>query len=91
VTQLRIDVRVTARAGRDEVAGDGAGGLLVRVAAAPEAGRANTAVCALVAKALGVPKSAVQVVSGRRSRHKVLEVTGPVDAGALERLGRTET
>ena len=84
----RLTVRATPKAGRNEIAGRRAdGALLVRVTAAPEDGRANAAVCALVAKALGVPKGAVQVVRGETSRDKVLKVDG-VDDADLERLGR---
>jgi uncharacterized protein YggU (UPF0235/DUF167 family) len=85
----RLQVRATPKAGRDEIAGrrsDGA--LLVRVTAAPEDGRANAAVCALVAKALGVPKSAVRVARGETSRDKVLEVAGVTDED-LAALGRS--
>ncbi len=85
---LRLTVRATPKAGRDEIAGRRAdGALLVRVTAAPEDGRANAAVCALVAKALGVPKGAVHVVRGETSRDKVLEVDG-ADEAAGDALGR---
>jgi uncharacterized protein (TIGR00251 family) len=89
VDELRITARVTPRSDRDGIAVGRSGELLVRVTAPPDDGRANAAVCALIAEALRVPKSAVRVVAGHRSRHKVLEVSGAVDAGALERLRRT--
>lgn len=54
----------------------------VRVTVPPEGGKANTAVCRIVARALGVPKSAVRVVRGDAARHKMLEVDG--DDGAIE-------
>lgn len=57
--------------------------LRVRVNAVPDKGKANAAVAALLAKALGVPKSAVSVVSGETSRMKTLEVVG--DGAALEK------
>lgn len=50
--------------------------LLVRVQAPPLDDRANTAVCRLVAKALGVPQRDVTVVRGERSRQKVLRIEG---------------
>lgn len=52
------------------------GGFAVRVTARPEDGKANEAVRRVVAKAAGVPRSAVSVVSGRTSRDKVIAVEG---------------
>lgn len=69
-----IALHVTPRAGRDEIVGveEGASGLeiRVRVTAPPDGGKANKAVCKLVAGALDLPKTAVEVVSGQTSRHK---------------------
>lgn len=75
----RIAVHVTPRSGRDEIAGWRGAELSVRVTAPPEGGKANAAVCRVVADALGVPKTAVRVVRGGSSRHKTLEAEG-VDA-----------
>ena len=81
----KVRVRVTPRSGRDEIDGFSAGEVNVRVTAAPDGGKANAAVCALVGKALGVPKTSVSVVRGETSRHKTLEVFG-VDDADVERL-----
>ncbi len=78
----RLDVRVQPRARRDEVAGERAGRVVIRVTAPPADGRANAAVCKLVAEAVGVPPSAVTVVRGHTARDKTLDVAG-VDAAAL--------
>jgi uncharacterized protein (TIGR00251 family) len=72
----QISVRVTPRSGRDEVLGWQDGVLRVRVRAAPVDGRANEAVCRLLAKQLGVPVSAVEVAGGASSRTKTLRVAG---------------
>ena len=48
----------------------------VRVAAAPERGRANDAVLALLAEALALPRASVSLVSGGSSRDKIVEVSG---------------
>lgn len=84
---MRIALHVTPRSGRDEVAGWRGGELSVRVTVAPEAGKANVAVCAVVARALGVPKSAVRVVRGDTSRHKQLEVEGVTEADVRRVFG----
>ncbi len=64
------------------MAGERAGRVVIRVTAPPADGRANAAVCKVVAEAVGVPPSAVAVVRGHVSRDKTLEVAG-VDAAAL--------
>jgi uncharacterized protein (TIGR00251 family) len=80
----RIAVRVTPRSGRDEIAGERNGALLVRVTAPPVEGKANGAVRKLLAKLLGIPPSRVSVVRGSASRNKLVEVEG-MDAGAVRR------
>jgi uncharacterized protein len=82
VTRARLNVYVTPRSGRDEVAGWRGGELSVRVTSAPEDGKANAAVCRVLAAALGVPRSSVKVVRGQTSRHKLVEVDG-VDADTV--------
>jgi uncharacterized protein (TIGR00251 family) len=70
-------VRVTPRAGRDEIGEvDDAGELRIRVAAPPTDGAANAGLTRLVAKTLSVPRGAVTVASGGRSRHKRVAVEG---------------
>jgi len=71
-----VPVRVSAGASRDRVMGEHGGALKVSVAAAPERGKANKAVCELVAKTLGVSRSQVRLVSGETSRDKKLLVAG---------------
>lgn len=67
-------MRVIPRAKRDEVGGERAGRLLVRTTAPPVDGRANAAVCKLIAEHLGVPARQVEVIAGHHSRDKVLRV-----------------
>lgn len=70
-------IKVTARPGtRDGVMGVHGDALKLGVSAAPEKGKANKAVAELLAKVLGVRKSAVALVSGDASREKVLRVEG---------------
>lgn len=50
------------------------GALVVRVTAAPVEGAANDALVRLLAEALGLPRSAVAIEAGRRSRRKIVSV-----------------
>ncbi len=87
----RIAVHVTPKSGRDEIVGWRGAELQVRVTTAPEGGKANAAVCEVVAKALGVPKSAVSVSRGATSRHKALEVAGVDDPAVHAVLGSPDS
>lgn len=71
-----IRVRLQPRGGRTEVVGERDGVIVVRVTAPPVDGRANEALCSFIAKRAGVPKRAVSVVAGERSRDKVVRVEG---------------
>ena len=72
----RIPVRLIPRARANEVAGEREGALLVRVTAPPVDGRANAALCELIAKHLGIAARRVSVVHGQASRRKVVQVEG---------------
>lgn len=82
-------MRVQARARRDEIVSVPAGGLLVRVTAPALEGRANRAVCRLVAERLGVAPSRVAIVRGEHHRDKLLEVSGLDQAAADAALRRS--
>jgi uncharacterized protein (TIGR00251 family) len=82
VADAQITVRVQARARRDEIVGLRGDAVVVRVTAPPVDGRANRAVCRLIAKRAGVAPSQVAIVRGERSRDKLVRVEG-VDPAAL--------
>lgn len=74
-------LRLTPKGGRDALEGvealaDGRLVLKARVRVAPEDGRANAALIALLATALHAPKSALTLVSGQTARLKKIRVAG---------------
>jgi uncharacterized protein len=69
-------VRLQPRAKREEVVGERAGAIVIRVTAPPVDGKANAALCAFLARVAGVPPSRVAVVRGQTSRDKVVRVEG---------------
>lgn len=78
---VELFVRLTPKAALDrlegvETAADGRSHLKARVRAVPENGAANKALEKLIAKALGVPASAVSVVAGGTARLKTLRISG---------------
>lgn len=85
---LLIDVRLTPRGGRDAIEGaaalaDGRQVVRARVRAAPEDGRANAALEALMAGAFAVPRSQVSVVQGLTARVKTVAVKGDPEGLSL--------
>jgi uncharacterized protein YggU (UPF0235/DUF167 family) len=75
-----LRVRLQPRARRTEVVGERAGAAVIRVTAPPVDGRANAALCALVAGAAGVARSDVSVLRGAGARDKVVRVEGVGEA-----------
>lgn len=92
---VTIHCRLTPKGGRDAVEGvatlsDGSRVLLARVRCAPENGKANDTLRALIAAHIGVAASRVTLVAGGKSRVKQLSVTGdPVEL--IARLERART
>jgi uncharacterized protein YggU (UPF0235/DUF167 family) len=80
-----VTIRVRPGAGRVLVGGEHDGALVVRVAARAVDGKATEAALAAVATAFGVPARDVALVSGARSRTKVVEVAG-AEPAALHAL-----
>jgi uncharacterized protein len=69
-------VRVQPRASKDEIAGEIAGALKIRLQAPALDGRANEALIEFLAQLLKTPKGAVRILNGERSRVKRLEIRG---------------
>ena len=95
---ISVALRVTPRGGRDDIDGietlaDGRAVVKVRVRAIADGGEANRAVTELLAKALGVPKARVRILSGATSRLKQVAVDGdPAALGdALRRVTAKES
>lgn len=73
---VSFEVVVVPRASRSRISGVHDGRLKVTLAAPPVDGAANAELCATLAKALGVPKRAVQITHGPQSKHKTVRVEG---------------
>ena len=88
---MRVALKVTPRSSADrilgcEAAADGGAVLKVAVTAAPEDGKANDAVIALLAKRWKLPKRDLSIATGATSRRKLLHVAGDPDR-LLAQLG----
>jgi uncharacterized protein (TIGR00251 family) len=80
----RVRLRVSPGARRTELVGRHGEAWKVRVAAAPERGRANEAVLDLLSRELALPRTAVSIVAGHTAREKVVLLEG-IDRAESER------
>jgi len=71
-----LAVRVQPGARRNEIRDENGGPLKIRVTQSPEKGKANKAVVELLAKALGLKKSQIELLSGATSHQKRFLVRG---------------
>ena len=83
-----LAVRVQPRASRTEVAGFVGDRVRLRVTAPPANGAANDAVRRLLARALGCPPSAVEILRGQGGREKRVRIVGLEPAEVRARLAR---
>jgi uncharacterized protein (TIGR00251 family) len=84
---VRLRLRIQPRASREEVAGVAGDAIKLRLTAPPVDGAANEALVRFLAARLEVPRSAVELVSGRSGRTKLVAVTGVSPEEAAQRLG----
>jgi uncharacterized protein (TIGR00251 family) len=84
---MLLRVKATPGASKTEALGVRDGRLRVRIAAAPEDGRANAALIAFLAKQLGCPKNRIAIVVGEKSRLKTLALPAAAEKKLLEIAG----
>lgn len=86
-TGATILVKAVPGASRDHIAGVLGDRLKVRIASPPEDGRANEALLALLARALGIPRARVELIAGASRARKTVVVVGLAVSVVRERLG----
>jgi uncharacterized protein len=74
--KLTFQVQVVPRAARSEVVGEHNGALRVRVAAPPVDGAANAELIHILARALGVSRSAIEIIRGHSGKLKTVRILG---------------
>jgi uncharacterized protein (TIGR00251 family) len=84
--RTRLLLKVVPKSSRDRIVGWVGDRLKVAVRAAPERGRANAAVVAVLAEALELPASRFRIVSGESSPQKTVEIDGADLARVSSRL-----
>lgn len=87
---ITVSVYVAPRASVNKVAGAHDGAVKIALTAPPVEGAANKALVEFLAKALGVPKGSVSLMSGETSRRKVVRVMGIGAEAAVRKLGLSD-
>ncbi|MEZ0215964.1 MAG: DUF167 domain-containing protein [Rariglobus sp.] len=85
----KLAIKAIPNAPRNAVAGWLGDALKVRVHAPALEGRANDELCEFLADTLGLPRRAVTVAQGDKSRQKVLQITGLTLAEVRARLSES--
>ena len=86
VHNMNLNFKVHPRSKRNTVEISDDGAVTIRVTAAPDKGKANTAAVKLLASRLNVPKSSVSIIRGHTSRSKAVSVDGIDDTDLKRRL-----
>jgi uncharacterized protein len=85
MAEATLAVRTQPGARREEIVGVRDGVLVAGVSAPAREGRANQALCRLIARQLGIRPSRVSVVRGERAREKLVRIEG-IDRAALRAI-----
>ncbi len=88
--QVIFRVRVVPRSSRSAVLGVFEGALKVSLTAPPVQGAANTALIKLLSQLLDVPKSAIAITQGERSKNKTVRIDGIEAKAVLRRLDKAK-
>jgi uncharacterized protein YggU (UPF0235/DUF167 family) len=85
---IQLKVKVVPGSSRNGIAGWLGDTLKVRVTAQPERGKANAAVEAAIAEALGISIKSARVIQGKTSPRKIVEILGLSESDVYRRLSR---
>ena len=71
---MKIELKVIAKAKREEVQKISENTYRIKVTAPPEKGKANKRVVELLSEELGIKKQDIKIVSGRASSRKIISI-----------------
>ena len=83
-----FSVKVVPRSSKTAVAGLLGGMLKIKLAAAPEKGKANESLVEFLADVLGVKRNTITITSGHTSPVKTIQITGVLTESLLDKLNR---
>ena len=80
-----FNVRVVPNSSKSEIIGEFDGSLKIKIAAPPVDGAANAELIKVLAKKLGVAKSAIEIIGGQSSKNKQMKIHN-IEPGVLSEL-----
>jgi uncharacterized protein (TIGR00251 family) len=83
-SSVKLKVRIIPNAKKTEFTGFREDELVLRLSAPAIEGKANKAATEYISRYFGVPRAAVSMVSGEKSRHKIFQIVG-LESSDLER------
>jgi uncharacterized protein (TIGR00251 family) len=89
--RCKLSVKVIPSAPGNRIIGFRNSELVVKVAAAPQKGKANKELIVFLAQELGIPKRDIEILAGSSSQHKVLQVRSDAYAKLMKTHGSSET
>ncbi len=83
-----LKIRVNTKASKNAILGVRNNMLVISTTVVPEKGKANEAVIHLLSKELHIPSSSISIVSGLKSRNKVVQITSKFDITTLQKMAK---
>jgi uncharacterized protein (TIGR00251 family) len=84
---ITLNVKVTPNASRNEIMGLTDGTWRIKIAAAPDKGKANKELIEFFSKRLGIKKSSISILKGQTSHNKVVAINGITQEEIVKRFG----
>ena len=81
-------LKVKPRSARERLAVDSSGALCLELHAPPAEGQANEACIRFLGRALRLPQACVVIMSGHKSRRKLIRITGHSAEETIEQLNK---
>ena len=72
---MNINIKVTPKAKENSIKKIDSTNYHIKITAPPDKGKANQAIIKLLAKELKIPKSSLQIIKGKTSRNKIIEIS----------------
>lgn len=85
---VRLSIKVTPNAGRNEITGCKEGVWLLKIGAPPDKGKANKELINFLSKKLDIKKSSILISKGETSRNKVMIIEGLAGEEITKRLSK---